>query len=247
MRDPLTGLHNRRHLDARLQELLGDLADHRTPVTLGLVDLDHFKRINDTRSHAVGDEVLRRIAVLLQASAEQVEGGLAARMGGEEFLVLLPGVGREEGLKRLEVLRSEIAVYDWDEVTDGVPVTASIGLAGAPDDAEDREALLSAADACSTPPSAAGGTASSRPSRRVRPVWVGLRGLEPLTSSLSGKRSNRLSYRPASHRPGKPGRRERLPHRGSAAQTGRPVLATAQRSSSARVTSRPPSSAAARL
>ena len=148
VRDPLTGLHNRRHLDARLQELLGDLADHRTPVTLGLVDLDHFKRINDTRSHAVGDEVLRRIAVLLQASAEQVEGGLAARMGGEEFLVLLPGVGREEGLKRLEVLRSEIAGYDWDEVTDGVPVTASIGLAGAPDDAEDREALLSAADAC---------------------------------------------------------------------------------------------------
>ncbi len=147
VRDPLTGLHNRRHLDARLTELLDDLAADGSPLTLGLIDLDHFKRINDTRSHAVGDEVLRRIAVLLQACAEQVEGGLAARMGGEEFLVLLPGVGREEGLKRLEVLCVEIAAYEWHEVTDGVPVTASIGLAGAPHDAEDRETLLSTADA----------------------------------------------------------------------------------------------------
>ena len=62
VRDPLTGLHNRRHLDNRLTELLAEAREDGTQLTVGLVDLDHFKRINDTRSHAVGDEVLRQVA-----------------------------------------------------------------------------------------------------------------------------------------------------------------------------------------
>ncbi|NUR05513.1 MAG: GGDEF domain-containing protein [Nocardioidaceae bacterium] len=143
VRDPLTGLHNRRHVDARLGELLD--ADPE-PLTIGLVDLDHFKRINDTRSHAVGDEVLRRVAVLLQRAAERVEGGLAARIGGEEFLVLLPGVPPEAGVDVLEDLRREVSGQDWSEVTEGIPVTTSIGVAHAPGDARDYSALLKVAD-----------------------------------------------------------------------------------------------------
>lgn len=146
VRDPLTGLHNRRHLDSRLAELLEQVGDRGTHLTVGLVDLDHFKRINDTRSHAVGDEVLRQVAKLLQAAAEDVPGGLAARMGGEEFLLLLPGVDRLEGVERLDRLRLAIARHPWAAVSEGVVVTASIGVAAAPENEVERSALLAVAD-----------------------------------------------------------------------------------------------------
>jgi two-component system, cell cycle response regulator len=146
VRDPLTGLHNRRHLDNRLTELLEQVVEQGTRLTVGLVDLDHFKRINDTRSHAVGDEVLRQVADLLRAAAAGVDGGLAARMGGEEFLVLLPGVDRRDGIERFERLCHDIARHPWDAVSDGVAVTASIGVAAAPDDEVERSALIAAAD-----------------------------------------------------------------------------------------------------
>ena len=147
VRDPLTGLHNRRHLDERLGELLGASIDDGHSLSVGLLDLDHFKRINDTRSHAVGDEVLRRVATLLQTAAERVDGGVAARIGGEEFLMLLPGVGGAAAVDLLESVRSEIADYDWFPVTHGIRVTASIGVGVAPLDASERSTLLAVADA----------------------------------------------------------------------------------------------------
>ena len=144
--DSLTGLHNRRHMESRLTELLAEVEQNGTHLTVGLVDVDHFKRINDTRSHAVGDEVLRRVARILEAAAAGVEGGLAVRMGGEEFLLLLPGVDRSEGVERLDRVRSEIADYDWADVTAGIAVTVSIGVAAAPTDDVDRVALIALAD-----------------------------------------------------------------------------------------------------
>ena len=147
VRDPLTGLHNRRHLDNRLVELLHQAITEGSHLTIGLVDLDHFKRINDTRSHAVGDEVLRQVAGLLQSAADEVEGGLAARMGGEEFLVLLPGVDRDQARERLDQLRVAIEGHPWEGVTEGISVTASIGIASSPSDEVDRKALLALADA----------------------------------------------------------------------------------------------------
>ncbi|HEX4980079.1 MAG TPA: GGDEF domain-containing protein, partial [Ilumatobacteraceae bacterium] len=145
-RDSLTGLHNRRHLDSRLDELLAELQHNGTHLTVGLVDVDHFKRINDTRSHAVGDEVLRHVAGILQAAAASVDGGLAVRMGGEEFVLLLPGVDRREGIERLDHLRRQIARYAWADVTGGIGVTVSIGVAAAPADEVERSALLALAD-----------------------------------------------------------------------------------------------------
>ena len=146
VRDPLTGLHNRRHLDARLTDLLTGVTHADARLTLGLIDLDHFKRINDTRSHAVGDEVLRRVAGLLQAAAATVPDGLAVRMGGEEFLVLLPGLSGAAGLERMQEIRREIGDYAWGPVTDDLPVTASIGIAEAPRDGCDQTTLLAVAD-----------------------------------------------------------------------------------------------------
>jgi two-component system, cell cycle response regulator len=145
-RDPLTGLHNRRHLDSQLHQLLDRVRADGTVVSVGLVDLDHFKRINDTQSHAVGDEVLRHVATLLQEAVEDVDDGLAARMGGEEFLLLLPGLDRSTAVALLERLRRRIAEYQWSSVQDGVLVTASIGVASAPEDEVERGALIAHAD-----------------------------------------------------------------------------------------------------
>ena len=144
--DALTGLCNRRYMEQRLAEEQSRCQRQALPFSIALIDLDHFKRINDTRSHAVGDEVLRVVAGILEHGAERVEEGLAVRMGGEEFLVLLPGVDRETGIKHLETLRQELAAYPWAAITDGIAVTASIGVAVAPSDGVDRRAILEVAD-----------------------------------------------------------------------------------------------------
>lgn len=146
VRDPLTGLHNRRHMDNALAELLDQMQRDDASLTIGLVDLDHFKRINDTRSHAVGDDVLKVVASILQRGAGRVANGLAVRMGGEEFLIVLPQVARDEGIKHLESLRHELSTHPWNEITGGIPVTASIGIAAAPEDAVERRRLLEIAD-----------------------------------------------------------------------------------------------------
>jgi two-component system cell cycle response regulator len=146
VRDPLTGLHNRRHLDIRLEELLAEVHETGVQLTIGLVDVDHFKRINDTRAHAVGDEVLRLVAGILEAAAAGVEGALAARLGGDEFLLLLPGVTRREGVERLDRVRREVNGREWADVTHGVAVTVSIGVAAAPRDGVERGTLLARAD-----------------------------------------------------------------------------------------------------
>ena len=145
-RDPLTGLRNRRHIDIRLAELVAGVHDNGTQLTIGLVDVDRFKGINDTRSHAVGDQVLRTVAAILETAAADVPGGLAARTGGDEFLVLLPGINRRDGVERLDRLRREINAHEWASVTDGVAVTVSIGVATAPEDGVERSTLLALAD-----------------------------------------------------------------------------------------------------
>ncbi len=145
-RDPLTGLSNRRHLDDQLHQFLTRAQAGQLVLTIALIDLDHFKRVNDTLSHAAGDEVLRQVATLLQDEVSEVEGGLAARMGGEEFLLLLPGFTRRQGVQRLERLCTTVASHPWASLTNRVPVTASIGVASAPEDSCERGALLARAD-----------------------------------------------------------------------------------------------------
>jgi two-component system cell cycle response regulator len=133
LRDPLTGLYNRRYVDEQLPRLL-----RRTPdapeVSLALLDLDYFKRVNDTFSHEVGDEVLRTVAELLQdAEAEHRTGSgagsFAARMGGEEFLLVLVGSDPVTATGHLEAVRRTVAAYPWSELTEAMSVTVSIGTA----------------------------------------------------------------------------------------------------------------------
>jgi diguanylate cyclase (GGDEF)-like protein len=131
LRDPLTGLYNRRYVDDSLPGLLDQAAAGTARVTVALLDLDHFKAINDTCSHEVGDRVLCVVAELLQAAASAAPAGsFVARMGGEEFLLVLVGDDEDEALRRLEEVRSAVGTHAWTDLTGDLPVTVSIGAAG---------------------------------------------------------------------------------------------------------------------
>jgi diguanylate cyclase (GGDEF)-like protein len=145
-RDPLTKLRNRRYVDERLGELIDQQVAAGRVLSVAFVDLDYFKRINDTCSHEAGDEVLRRVAAVLDGAAHHVEGGFTARMGGEEFLVVLPDHDVDDAVRRLDDLRRSVAGIEWDGLTRDLPVTVSIGCATAAADGTERLLLLGAAD-----------------------------------------------------------------------------------------------------
>jgi two-component system, cell cycle response regulator len=144
LRDALTGLYNRRYVDEQLPVLLTESAGGRGPLSIAIVDLDHFKRINDTLSHATGDTVLQQVALLLQEAAEQ--GGVAARLGGEEFLLIMPETAADEALRRAERLRRRVRGHAWAPLTGILPVTTSIGVATAATGGTGMAALLADAD-----------------------------------------------------------------------------------------------------
>lgn len=118
--DPLTGLPNRRRFDELLE--MG-----RQLFSIIMVDVDHFKRINDEHSHLVGDAVLRELGRLLRANCR--EGDVALRIGGEEFAVLLNGVSAERAVAAAERIRSGVLRHAWDALVPGLTVTASFGVA----------------------------------------------------------------------------------------------------------------------
>jgi two-component system cell cycle response regulator len=143
-RDALTGLYNRRYVNERLPALLGEAAVRRTPISIAIADLDHFKRVNDTLSHSTGDTVLQHIAQLLvEAASGQA---IAARMGGEEFLLIFPGVDADEAASRCEALRLRVRAHAWAPITGTLPVTMSIGVTASADGRGTPSALLSQAD-----------------------------------------------------------------------------------------------------
>ena len=141
-RDPLTGLPNRRYVDEHLPALLAAEGEGG-PAVVAMVDLDHFKRINDACSHEVGDRVLVAVAGLLGESAAD---GFAARLGGEEFLVVLTGLGRGDAVRRLDDLRHRIEEWHWAPLTGTLPVTVSVGVAVASPGSTQSE-ILARADA----------------------------------------------------------------------------------------------------
>ncbi|MFI7542625.1 diguanylate cyclase [Actinoplanes sp. NPDC049599] len=143
-RDALTGLYNRRYADERLPALLGEAVAGGRPLAAAIVDLDHFKRINDTLSHDAGDLVLRQVGRLLTEAV--ADPAFAARLGGEEFLLALPGTGLGAAVRRCEELAARIRGHDWSPVTGTLPVTASIGVTVTADGQVTPAMLLSRAD-----------------------------------------------------------------------------------------------------
>ena len=125
--DGLTGLANRRLAEDRLQSERARAIRRREPLTVAMVDLDHFKHVNDTWGHAVGDLTLVMVAGALQEQVRAID--LAARFGGEEFLVILPGTEPEQAVAVMERIREHIRDLAIPAPGDTLRVTASVGLA----------------------------------------------------------------------------------------------------------------------
>jgi diguanylate cyclase (GGDEF)-like protein len=141
--DPLTRLYNRRHIDARLAEEIARSTRHGATIALLLLDVDHLKEINDRGGHEAGDAALRAVADTLRRTCRATD--LAARYGGDEFVVLLPSTRASQALELAERIRATLRTKTRDLPA---PVTLSIGiadleLAGAPQ----AMALFEAADA----------------------------------------------------------------------------------------------------
>ncbi|MEI2702628.1 MAG: GGDEF domain-containing protein [Baekduia sp.] len=139
--DPLTGLLNRAALDLRLPEISEHASSHRTPVTVIVGDLDHFKAINDEHGHATGDRVLAGVAERIREIVRSADA--AYRVGGEEFVVLLPTTQTGAGAGVAERIREAIA----REPVAGVAVTMSFGVAGSPGESFRYSEAFSRADA----------------------------------------------------------------------------------------------------
>ncbi len=143
--DPLTGLWNRRHFTEMVNGELGRVRRHGSNAGLLLLDLDHFKRINDTRGHAAGDEVLRHFSGLVTRHLREVD--VFARLGGEEFGVLLPCVGDAAGaLRAADRLRELIALNPAMLGEDPLPFSVSIGVAMLDPDDSGFDAVFTRAD-----------------------------------------------------------------------------------------------------
>ena len=138
--DGLTGLANRRHLDETLARAVANADRGGRPLSVLLLDVDHFKSYNDTFGHPAGDRVLKGVAGQLQAVLRS--GDLPARFGGEEFIAVLPGADAAQATRVAERLRRAIEEASWP----GRPVTASLGVATLGPATSDAASLVAAAD-----------------------------------------------------------------------------------------------------
>ena len=144
IRDPLTGLYNRRYLDETLPRELSRAKREGYPLAMVMLDLDHFKQVNDTYGHAAGDEVLKALSSVLRQGAR--ESDIICRYGGEEFLIALPRMSLEQAQQRVEAWRLEFSQTDIRHGDLSFSITLSAGIAGFPDHGADVDTLLSRAD-----------------------------------------------------------------------------------------------------
>jgi diguanylate cyclase (GGDEF)-like protein len=148
LREPLTGLYNRRHFQERFAAEVSVAHRHGRPLCLLMIDVDFFKRVNDRHGHLAGDEVLKTVARALSQGI-RIED-ILARFGGEEFVVLAREAAAEEAMAVAERLRQlvEVAQTRWEsghDVPVGIGVTVSIGVAQLGPDETERD-LFEAAD-----------------------------------------------------------------------------------------------------
>lgn len=144
IRDPLTGTYNRRYLDETLEREFKRAQRERKPLTVAIMDLDAFKSINDTYGHRAGDLALQHVAGYLSIHTRASD--IVCRYGGEEFVIVMPGVDVEVARCRAEEWRRSIEDLVVNSPKGSFHVTASIGVAVYPAHADSTEDLLRAAD-----------------------------------------------------------------------------------------------------
>jgi len=126
--DELTKVFNRRTLTQRLEQERSRAERTGAPLSVAIMDLDHFKAVNDTYGHAVGDEVLRTFATVVQATMRDTD--VFGRYGGEEFLLILTATEPRAAAPALERIRAGLAATDWNTLGAGLSLTVSMGVAG---------------------------------------------------------------------------------------------------------------------
>jgi len=139
-------LFNRRYMEAALKQQLSRVTRHLHPLGIIMIDVDHFKRFNDTHGHAAGDVLLRELGKFLQSHIRYED--IACRYGGEEFLLILPDAALEGVRQRAEYLRlnaKKLQMQDASQSLEGI--TVSVGVAVYPQHGRTIEAVLRAADA----------------------------------------------------------------------------------------------------
>jgi diguanylate cyclase (GGDEF)-like protein len=139
-RDQLTGLYNRHFLSDILEKKVSESKRHNKVLSVVIVDIDHFKNVNDTFGHLTGDVILKAVAKIMESSVRKED--VAARFGGEEFIIVLDSCTADDALVKAEKLRSEIEALH----PEGILVTASFGVAQLQPDMQRYEDLLKNAD-----------------------------------------------------------------------------------------------------
>ncbi|MCL5024468.1 MAG: diguanylate cyclase [Nitrospirae bacterium] len=142
--DGLTGLFNHRNFQERLSGEFSRMERFSEPLSLLLIDIDFFKKVNDTSGHPAGDEVLRGVAGIIKETIRNID--VPARYGGEEFAAMLPGTNHEGALKMAERLRKRVRERKFSADGKEVRVTVSIGIATSPHDATNKEELIEKTD-----------------------------------------------------------------------------------------------------
>ena len=144
VRDSLTGLYNRRYLSETLEREIARARREGHPLSLVLIDLDHFKQLNDSYGHRAGDAVLKIVGEKLLKEIRTED--LACRYGGEEFLIMLPGMGLDHAVERAEEWREEFAELIPEIAGKSLSISASFGIAVYPEHGAEPDPLIHAAD-----------------------------------------------------------------------------------------------------
>jgi two-component system cell cycle response regulator len=144
--DALTGLHNRRYMAGQLQALMSRAGHGGDPVAVLVLDIDHFKLVNDGFGHDAGDEVLREFAVRVATNVRAID--LPCRLGGEEFVVVMPGASLEDAVQVADRIRRDVGAQPFPIMggTEALTVTVSVGVAASTGPADTPDALLKRAD-----------------------------------------------------------------------------------------------------
>ena len=146
IRDPLTGLFNRRYMEESLDRELKRAKRKQVQVGMIMIDIDHFKKFNDSYGHAAGDYLLRELGVFLNSLIRGED--IASRYGGEEFIIILPEASREETMQRAEQIRRDVKNLNLSNHFQAQdPMTLSVGVAIYPQHGGDAENILRAVDA----------------------------------------------------------------------------------------------------
>ena len=140
--DALTGLANRRAFDEAMQHELKRAKRQQESLCLALLDIDYFKQVNDNWSHSTGDEVLKRVAAILQQHCRDTD--YLARWGGEEFVILLPDTPLAKAQEVCDRLRQKIAGGSFDDIVADLTITLSVGVAKLSHKGDGKQLLIDA-------------------------------------------------------------------------------------------------------